>query len=254
MENTLVSVPPQRPEVVNEILSSLKRYDVLVIKDLQDYLDEQTTRNFQDLNSNLALLKLYELTNPEVDENEREYYSIKVLLKGLINFNYADFQLYLNLLPSYTIINETAPFLNSFNEKVQKLISIYNILVNCKFINFWQIFNSDDFLKQKIILTHYKSLENLKFELQKAISVLISITYNSIDYKFLQASLDFENDKIGFEKFITADLNWEIKNDKVLIKSKDARIAIEEEKIININNENVSFDQISRLIKKAFEN
>ncbi|CCH45513.1 hypothetical protein BN7_5095 [Wickerhamomyces ciferrii] len=127
--NTLIERPEQRPEVIDEILTTLKRYDVSVIKDLEDYLFDQYENGFSDLNSNLALLKLYELS----DETsvERQDSTIKILVKGLIQFTSSDFTLYLHLLPPYIFSTK-----NEYTERIQGLVQLYELLISNKFDQF----------------------------------------------------------------------------------------------------------------------
>ncbi|KAH3682792.1 hypothetical protein WICPIJ_006251 [Wickerhamomyces pijperi] len=127
--STLVSTPQQRPSEIDEILSTLKRYDAAVIKDLEDYLLQQYTADFSDLNSNLALLKLYELGD-EVTV-EREEATFKILIKGLVEFVDQDFSLYLHLLPPSILSSES-----EYSIKVQNLISLYELLITNKFDQF----------------------------------------------------------------------------------------------------------------------
>lgn len=129
MSDRLTKPLPQRPDSINEIISTLKRYDVSVIEELQDYLQNQYDNDYSDLNSNLALLKLYELS--EDNTAEREESTIKILVKGLIEFVDQDFPLYLHLLPAsiFSIQNE-------YNTKIQNLISLYELLIANKFEEF----------------------------------------------------------------------------------------------------------------------
>ncbi|CDR44487.1 CYFA0S14e03224g1_1 [Cyberlindnera fabianii] len=119
--NRLVTRPQQRPDSIDEILNTLKRYDASVIKDLEDYLQDQYTTGFSDVSANLALLKLYELS----DESsvEREDSTIKVLIKGLTAYDDQDFTLYLHLLPSFVLSVKT-----DYTTKIQQLVSLYELL------------------------------------------------------------------------------------------------------------------------------
>lgn len=244
MENTLVAVPAERPESIGEILDSLKRYDALCIKELQEYLEKQVSGNFQDLNSNLALLKLYNLANTEIDAYlETEHHTVQILLKGLVNFPYTDFNLYLNLLPSYTLVNEQAPFVNSFNEKVQKLVQVYSLLSSSKLSEFWTVFNTDPLFKE-IVSKHFHSAENLKSQFQKTIVALVSITYNSIKPSLLKHFLDTTE----IDSFVKL-LNWTVSGDVVLVSEKEV---IKTKTVIA--SEQVKLEQVNSIIRKALEN
>lgn len=170
--NTLVDRPSQRPDVIDEILTSLKRYDVSVIKDLEDYLFDQYENDYSDLNSNLALLKLYELS----DETsvERQDSTLKILIKGLIQFTNSDFTLYLHLLPPY-IFTTT----NEYTTKIQGLVSLYELLIANKFDQFLaknkELSLVDDH-SVKLIEQTFLSNKNSKFIMSEAVSEEVSVT------------------------------------------------------------------------------
>lgn len=170
--NTLVERPAQRPELVDEILTTLKRYDVSVIKDLEDYLFDQYENGYSDLNSNLALLKLYELS----DETsvERQESTIKILIKGLIQFINSDFTLYLHLLPSY-IFTTT----NDYTSKIQGLVSLYELLIANKFDQFLaknkELALVDD-RSVKLIEQTFLSNKNSKFIINENVTEDVPVT------------------------------------------------------------------------------
>ncbi|CDK27658.1 unnamed protein product [Kuraishia capsulata CBS 1993] len=256
MENNLVYVPAQRPEYISDILSSLKRYDTSIIRDLQRYLAQQFDESFQDLNSNLALLKLYEISgsdrqddeddedDDDDEEEENESYSIKALIKGLVNFSHNDFELYLNLLPSYVIINDQAPFIDSFNQQTQKLVSVYKLLTLGKFGKFWNEFENDAELA-KILKTHANP-ESLKLEFQKSIGTLIGISNKSIKRDFLQRVLNFK-DAAALEAYVSANFSWKLEGDKYVVGNED------DNSFVSISTENVKLEQLTRLIKRTIE-
>ncbi|CEP24282.1 unnamed protein product [Cyberlindnera jadinii] len=127
--NTLVTKPEQRPDSIDDILSTLKRYDASVIKDLEDYLQDQYEKGYSDVNANLALLKLYELS--EETSTLREEATIKILIKGLTKFADEDFTLYLHLLPGYTLSTQS-----EYASKIQSIVSLYELLISSKYTDF----------------------------------------------------------------------------------------------------------------------
>ncbi|GME78255.1 unnamed protein product [[Candida] boidinii] len=327
MENNLTSIPKERPQEINEILNSLKRYDISIIKELENYVFKQIKENFQDLNSNLALLQLYSLSDEDIyefeddseetketntnnnnttedgdddedDDDEDDDYdykirtdiSIKILIKGLINFNYNDFELYLNLLPSYVLneIKETKDSKDSkdsdkkdqkklksideFNFNVLNLIEVYKELINCKFENFWLIFNDKESIFNKILSTYYytaitesttnssESINNntdliLKFEILKSISKLLKHSTISINLNQLLKIFNGLESKDKTIEFIKNELNWEI-NDKNIVLINDSTSDINENDNSNTNStnsENIKLEQLSRILKKIVE-
>ncbi|OWB81347.1 hypothetical protein B5S32_g5775 [[Candida] boidinii] len=312
MENNLTNIPKERPQEINEILNSLKRYDISIIKELENYVFKQIKENFQDLNSNLALLQLYSLSDEDIyefeddseetkeinnnnnnnteeddeDEDEDDYdykirtdISIKILIKGLINFNYNDFELYLNLLPSYVLneIKDTKESkeskdtitsdptkqkklksIDEFNYNTLKLIEVYKELINCKFEKFWLIFNDKESTFNKILNTYYYTaitesssassststsiIENsaiLKFEILKSISKLLKHSTISINLNQLLKIFNGFESKDKTIEFIKNELNWEI-NDKNIVLINDSTNEINENDNSNTNSNNTS--------------
>lgn len=170
-ENRLVSTPKQRPAEIDEILATLKRYDAAVIKDLEDYLLQQYTGDFSDLNSNLALLKLYELGDEA--SVEREAATIKILIKGLVEFVDQDFTLYLHLLPPFALSSETP-----YSTKIQNLIALYELLIINKFEEFVatnkELGNPIDTHNLALIEKTFQTNKNAKFIYTNASSEDIS--------------------------------------------------------------------------------
>jgi hypothetical protein len=113
----------------------------------------------------LALLKLYELS----DDNsaEREDYTLKVLVKGLIEFVDQDFPLYLHLLPTSTLSTQ-----NEYHNKIQNLVSLYELLISNKFDEFIaknkEFANIVDEHSVKLIEQTYLKNKNSKFIATKA--------------------------------------------------------------------------------------
>lgn len=99
MENTLTHPPAERPAEISEILGGLDRFNAEKIPILQSYVKQQCEEGFYDIESNLALLKLYQF-NPQTNEEE---IILSILSKGLVRFYASDFTLALHLLPCYVL-------------------------------------------------------------------------------------------------------------------------------------------------------
>ncbi|GMM32765.1 hypothetical protein DASC09_000900 [Saccharomycopsis crataegensis] len=274
MDNTLVSVPVQRPSDINDILNSLKRYDVSVIKDLEDYLKVQCEQNFSDVNANLALLKLYELSSESLND-EREEATINILLLGLCNFYNIDFELYLHLLPVYVLADVTKfkdlssedSSIIQFCSYVNKLKELYVLLTSAKFTKFWSLLKTDDSY-QDLVYDSYladsfdSNIRNLIFNVvYKGYSNNNSQIKSKISSQLLQSYLNLN--EADFGKFIESKKFFKINGDHVLI-NHDAHLIKnddeEEQKHVSTNahnsiisSENIKFEQLSRLIKESLE-
>ncbi len=253
--NTLVTKPSERPDNIDEILTTLKRYDGTVIKDLEDYLIEQCLKQFNDIQSNLALLKLYELNSEDsLILKEREDFIISILIKGLINYLYSDFSLYLHLLPPYIIVNEidenNEESGDDFSYNVQQIFKLFQLLDGSQFSKFWI-----EYLKisKKNGNKIFKNINNFEDDIRLNISKSIelsSLEINSnIFSKWINININEENG-LKFKNFIKLNLKWDFSND-----GKTIKIPINKNNEVKpvIGSEQVKFEQLSRLIKKNFE-
>lgn len=272
MNNTLVDVPAQRPALVTETLTTLKRYDVSVIKDLEDYLKVQCQENFSDVNANLALLKLYELSSEALTE-EREESTINILLLGLANFYNIDFELYLHLLPVH-VLSEVANLKNQdatvaqFCDSVTKIKDLYLLLTSAKFVAFWSLLRNEDAYQDLILNSSlsntfentlrllilnliYKGYTNNNSQIRSKISSALLQNYLNI----------YDGD---FTKYIGSQKAFKISGDYVLINeeadyiknpedSADSRISTTNTTNPIISSENIKLDQLTRLIKESLE-
>lgn len=281
MDNTLTAVPSQRPSSVTEILTTLKRYDVSVIKDLEDYLKVQCEENFIDVNANLALLKLYELSSESLTE-EREEATINILLLGLTNFYNADFELYLHLLPIYVLsdvskiknISQDDASIIQFSDSVRKLKELYVLLTSAKFTAFWNLVKNEDSYQDLIFdsflsNTFENSIRNLILNL-----IYKGYTNGSLQIKskinstLLQEYLNLYDD--DFEKFIGTKKFFQINGSHVLINHDEDLIRQETDGKSNddeearyisstnthnsiVSSENIKFDKLSKLIEDSLQ-
>lgn len=283
MENTLVSSPAERTAEIHEILNSLRRYDVTVLKDLEDYVKLQCEKGFSDVQANLALLKLYEFASEPITE-EREESTINVLLLGLSEFYNIDFELYLHLLPSYSLMGlnklsgvankpEDYPQIMQFVESVVKIKEVYNLLTSCKFTDFWALLNSNESYQDLILSSAMSDLFESK--IRDAILKVVYKGYSnnnpqiksSIKTELLKNYLNLYDNK-EFEEFIAvsvlASKRFTVAGDLVLINQNTNRIeesalladgkAVENSESSDnklIATESVKFDSLSRLVKDS---
>lgn len=264
MENTLTSVPAQRPENIHEILTTLKRYNGLVVKDLEDYLKFQCENGFSDVNANLALLKLYELSSEAITA-EREEATINILLLGLCNFYNPDFELYFHLLPVYVLLDVSSamkldPELVQFCDSVTKLKELYALLSLAQLQKFWGLLKKEEAF-QDLVYDSYvsKTFDN---SIRLLIIRLVYKGYANADtrIKLKISSTLFQNYlnlyDAEFEKYISAQPGFTLQGEWVFINSvtgligqnKPEETGIEARGVIV---ENVKLEQLSRLVRGA---
>ncbi|ODV62156.1 ARM repeat-containing protein [Ascoidea rubescens DSM 1968] len=221
MENSLTIKVKQRPNLINEILNTLKRYDANVIRDLEEYLKQQCVESFNDVQANLCLLKLYELSSEDITE-ERENSTINILLLGLLEFYNVDFELYLHLLPSYSLsknkkssneesnkdnkdnsdddrasgsehknkseeeLSDDEEYMNveSFQDSVNKIFKLYEYLNSCNFTKFWSVIkNSKEADSYQDLILNSLIGENFEKKIKYSILKLIYLAFTNNNEK-----------------------------------------------------------------------
>lgn len=141
MDNTASSwiTPPARPELIENLVSGVDRYNPNNVSILEDYLYHQIRNEEYDCLANLAILKLYqfnpELYNPGV--------VINILIKALTAAPSPDFNLCVSLLDERPInapLDEPDPL----PILLPVLRSLHDLLFRCRFPTFWDIYRSDE--------------------------------------------------------------------------------------------------------------
>lgn len=236
MENTLAVKPETRPEEIDRILNSLERYNSENIDVLQNYVKQQADGEQCDIAANLALLKLYQFTT----NTAKDDYIVMVLTKALVRFYTSDFSTAMHLLPPYvTSIEES-----SLKDQVEKLFELYRLLDACKFGEFWSKLDNDDSYAD--LVADVKGFdEDVRFGIAKT----LEISSRQIAVNVLKEWLNITNDQ-KFKQFVENEMNWSFtKNGESvaipLNKDNDTKPVI--------TNETVKFEQLTRLIKHAYE-
>ncbi|THH20226.1 hypothetical protein EW146_g1100 [Bondarzewia mesenterica] len=131
--------PPTRPELIENLVSGVDRYNPSNVGILEDYLYHQIRSQEYDCLANLAILKLYQfnpdLYNPDVIVN--------ILIKALTSVPFPDFNLSIALLderPINTTLDEPDPLPNL----LPQLTSLHSLLQQCRFPAFWSLYRSDE--------------------------------------------------------------------------------------------------------------
>ncbi|KXN89864.1 Eukaryotic translation initiation factor 3 subunit K [Leucoagaricus sp. SymC.cos] len=141
MDSTATSwiTPPTRPELIENLVSGVDRYNPNNVNILEDYLYHQIRNEEYDCLANLAILKLYqfnpELYNPDV--------VINILIKALTASPSPDFGLCASLLderPINTPLEEPDPL----PTLLPALRGLHDLLFRCRFPAFWDIYRSDE--------------------------------------------------------------------------------------------------------------
>ncbi|ODQ66772.1 ARM repeat-containing protein [Nadsonia fulvescens var. elongata DSM 6958] len=235
MENTLVNKPESRPEVVDHMLNTLEKYDAGNIQKFEEYVEQQCSKNVSDIAANLALLKLYQFNTNRINDEV----IINVLSLALINFNSFDFSLALHLLPTY-VLNESP--IDPLSEQIQKLFKLYNHLDGKDFAGFWTEFYKDDNATEIV-----SDIENFLSLIRASISKTIECACKSLSYSVLSSWVHLDENSSALNDWIKRQ-SWTLNGTTVEIPVNEFNSA----KPI-ITTETVKFEQLSRLLKKAFE-
>lgn len=270
MENTLTSKPSTRPDDINTLLEGLDRYNVDNLSLFQAYVATQCQNGTFDIEANLALLKLYQF-NTEISRDEDTV--LNILVKGLVRFWAPDFMLALHLLPPYVgevvrqssndkktnnkSINDTndksssnandgaedieGGYLDGFAENVQKLLGLFRLLDASKYSEFWSTFESDDSYADLVAdVTDFESA------LRKSIAQTVEISARKMPVAVLEEWSNLSGNR--FQEWVTKSLGWSIDGTTVVIPGNK-----ENEAKPVVTSETLRFEQLSKLIKRAYE-
>ncbi|KAJ3561964.1 hypothetical protein NP233_g9873 [Leucocoprinus birnbaumii] len=131
--------PPARPELIENLVSGVDRYNPNNVSILEDYLYHQIRNEEYDCLANLAILKLYqfnpELYNPDV--------VINILIKALTASPSPDFNLCVSLLDERPI-NAPLEEPDPLPTLLPVLRGLHDLLFRCRFPAFWDIYRSDE--------------------------------------------------------------------------------------------------------------
>lgn len=252
MENTLTSKPSTRPEEINKLLEGLDRYNVDNLSLFQSYVATQCSSGTFDIEANLALLKLYQF-NTEIQRDEDTV--INILVKGLVRFWAPDFMLALHLLPAYVgevvkpqqsstesaEASSEGAYLDNFSENVQKLLGLFRLLDASKYTEFWSTFESDDSYADLVA-----DVSDFETALRKSIAQTVEISARKLPVSVLQEWSNLSGNR--FQEWVTKTLGWSIEGSTVVIPANK-----ENEAKPVVTSETVVFEQLGRLIKRAYE-
>ncbi|RIB10577.1 armadillo-type protein [Gigaspora rosea] len=216
-------IPASRPEIIQSLIDGVDRYNPDNVSILEEYLGTQLNTEDYDLMANLAILKLYQfnphLVNEQVINN--------ILVKSLTAIPNPDFNLCLYLLHENALADEN----------VAKLVELQQLLEECKYQEFWKVYESDD---------SYKELTSdaIGFEdaIRKVILTSISMTYQSISSELLSSYLNLSINDEEFDSVIQSR-NLVNKEGVVLVPTN-----YDNEAKPTVIRENIKFEQLTKVI------
>jgi len=230
--------PPTRPELIEDLVSGVDRYNPSNVSILEDYLYHQIRSNEYDCFANLAILKLYQfnpsLYNPDVVVN--------VLLKSLTAVPFNDFSLCIALLgeqPVTSNLDEPDPLPGL----LPLITTLHNLLLQCRFPAFWALFKSDDL---ESLRDNY-TVECAGFEdsIRDVVAKSVRATFKAIDAKRLGNYLDLSGSDL--ESYVSR-MGWTLDSAAQVVSippNPDNQVEA------SVVRESIEFRQLSKIIGHA---
>ncbi|ETW87438.1 hypothetical protein HETIRDRAFT_378399 [Heterobasidion irregulare TC 32-1] len=230
--------PPTRPELIENLVSGVDRYNPSNVGILEDYLYHQIRSQEYDCLANLAILKLYQfnqdLYNPDVVVN--------ILIKALTSVPFPDFNLSIALLddrPPNSNLDEPDPLPNL----LPQLTSLHSLLQQCRFPAFWSLYRSDEL---ESLRDNY-TVEVVGFEdsIREVVLRAVKAAFQRIGSNRLGTYLDLS--ETDLEDYV-AKLDWKIDSSTGVIDippNPDNQI---ESTVVQ---ENIDLPQLSKIVMHA---
>ncbi|KAL5535352.1 hypothetical protein ACEPAF_3446 [Sanghuangporus sanghuang] len=225
--------PSTRPELIENLVSGVDRYNPSNVSILEDYLYHQIRTNEYDCLANLAILKLYQfnpaLYNPDV--------VINVLIKSLTAVPFPDFNLCIALLgerPIASNLDEPDPL----PELLPTLTSLHERLLQCRFPAFWALYRSDDL--QNLRENYTVECAGFEDSIRQVAVKAVKATFKRINVERLGTYLDLSGEDLV--EYISG-LGWGVDGSIVTIPpNPDNQV---EGTVIR---ENIQLSQLSKII------
>jgi len=230
--------PPTRPDLIENLVSGVDRYNPSNVGILEDYLYHQIRSQEYDCLANLAILKLYQfnstLYNPDV--------IINILVKALTNVPYPDFNLSVSLLDARSpsaALDEPDPLPSI----LPSLVTLHNLLQQCRFPAFWHLYRSDEL---ESLRDNY-TVEVVGFEdaIRQVVIRIVKATFQRIGGKRLGSYLDLQG--ADLDTYI-AKLGWKADASNGVIEvpaNPDNQISS------SVVQEDIDLPQLSKIISHA---
>ncbi|KZS93126.1 ARM repeat-containing protein [Sistotremastrum niveocremeum HHB9708] len=201
--------PSTRPELIDELVSGVDRYNPANGGILEDYLYHQIRSQEYDCLANLAILKLYQF-NPDLYNGD---VVINILIKALTAAPMPDFNLCLALL------GERRPYPESDDDEPDPLPSLLpyltalsELLHQCRFPEFWKLYKSEPLAP----LRENYTIECLGFDdsVREVVVRAVRAAFTKIGKQRLSNYLDLDGE--DFVSFVE-DVDWSLEDDVITI-------------------------------------
>ncbi|PVU91777.1 hypothetical protein BB561_004216 [Smittium simulii] len=222
--------PEKRTDEIHEVITSVNRYNVKNIPLLEEYVKSQCnsySASSNDLQANLALLKLYQF-NPELLNLD---VVLNILVKALTTLPGNEFIMCMYLL-NEQLLND---------DMLVKLLELKEMLETARFEGFWDMVLNDPQAKE--LTDGVKGFED---SIRTMIADTVSLAHQSASSEFLMAALNL--DESDLQEFAEQQ-SWEIKHDGLVV------LPLHKENVAKstVNSEQVQFEHLTKIIGSASE-
>ncbi|CAE6480803.1 unnamed protein product [Rhizoctonia solani] len=227
--------PEARPEVIDQLVDGVDRYNPHNAGLLEDYLYHQIREKEYDCLANLAILKLYQfnpdLYNPDV--------VINILIKSLTAAPACDFNLCVALLGERQAHGEPDPLPGA----LQILSQLSTQLLACRFPAFWTFYRSDACSN----LRENYTVEVVGFEdsVREAAVRAVTAAFKTITRKRLGSYLDL--DDLDLDSYVES-LGWDLDTATGVITIPPNP---DNQPVATVIRENIQLPQLAKIISQA---
>ncbi|KAK9325143.1 armadillo-type protein [Lipomyces orientalis] len=260
MPSSSALTPSSRSAEIEEILTTLSRYNPETTTVLQEYVATQCATGHYDLMANLALLKLYQF-NPELMRDETV---LNILAKSLTVFPQPDFALALHLLPpsllhqysTASVPNSTVPLPppadtdDQLTNSVHRLTYLNTLLELEAFPSFWRILSSDVDEEYADLVADVAGFENA---IRKGITEGVMLSMRKFKIETALSWWNFSNVE-AVEQWVGKEMpGWIIDGDCIVRKDEGDATAAAANPTQPAPGK-IKFEQFSRVIRRVYEN
>jgi len=240
MSTTTYLKPDSRPEVIDQLVNGVDRYNPSNVGLLEDYVYDQARDGTYDCMANLACLKLYQfnpdLYNPDI--------VINILVKAMTATPAPDFNLCVALL------GERQPNLPLPDGELDSTPTILPLLTQlsthlhvCRFPAFWKAYRSPEFAPLRDNYT--VEIAGFDDSIREVVIRAVQAAFKTITRERLGSYLDLSGEEL--DKFVSS-LDW-----KVDATSGDVAVPPNDDNQINatVVRESIQLPQLSKIIAHA---
>ncbi|KAF8316178.1 initiation factor 3 [Clavulina sp. PMI_390] len=232
--------PSTRPDVIDQLVDGVDRYNPENVNLLEDYLYRQIREQEYDCLANLAILKLYQfnpdLYNPDV--------VINILIKALIAAPAPDYSLCIALLGER---QPEAPLPDGEEDPVpeilQQLNSLDLLLRSCQFPKFWSLYFSSEY--ETLRQDYTVEVAGFEDSIRDVVVHAVKATFTSIGRPRLESYLNLKG--ADLQSYLEDHLGWSTSDSGTISIPPNPDNQIK----ATVTRESIALPQLQKLISHA---